>query len=101
MVLPQHCRVRISARAARTGSHAGGTDRPTPLEGDDLIIGGIAENEDDIDSVDAALTAWDSGDLSNALLCLGSIQDDFDKDKRKGGKGDDELIGGAGDNLKQ
>ena len=69
--------------------------------GDDLIIGGIAANEDDLGSVDAALTAWDSGDLSNALLSLGSIQDDFDKDKLKGGQGDDELIGGAGDKLKQ
>ena len=32
---------------------------------------------------------------------LGIITDDFDKDDLKGEKGDDHLIGGTGDKLKQ
>ncbi|NQV23089.1 MAG: calcium-binding protein, partial [Rhodopirellula sp.] len=38
---------------------------------------------------------------AGALLSLGSISDDGDKDDLKGGKGDDELIGGVKDKLKK
>ncbi|NQV27476.1 MAG: hypothetical protein HQ518_24260 [Rhodopirellula sp.] len=74
------------------------------LNGDndsDLLIASSTVNEDDLAALDTALAAWASDDLASALLSLGTISDDGDKDDLKGGKGDDELIGGIGDKLKQ
>ena len=78
-----------------------GRDQLNGDHGDDLLIGGSAENEDDAAALEAAAAAWSDGDLATALLSLGSITDDNDRDDLKGGRGTDELIGGVGDRLKQ
>jgi hypothetical protein len=78
-----------------------GKDKLRGGRGDDLLIGGSTDNQDDLSLLDAALSAWDSGNLADALLALGNDLDDFDKDNLKGGKGNDELIGGHRDKLKK
>ncbi len=77
-----------------------GKDKLKGGRGDDLLIGGSAASENDFASLDAALTDWTSGDLAGALVDLGAITDDGDKDDLKGEKGIDELFGGIGDKLK-
>lgn len=67
----------------------------------DLLIAGSASNESDQASLDVALAAWIDGDLSAALLSLGAISDDAARDHLRGGRGTDELIGGARDKLKR
>ena len=44
---------------------------------------------------------WVSDDLALALIDLGALTDDGDKDYLKGENGNDHLIGGVGDKLKQ
>lgn len=65
------------------------------------MIGGSAANQNDLASVAAALADWTDGDLTAALVDLGDLTDDEDEGNLKGEKGDDELIGGLGDKLKQ
>ncbi|MFV2068625.1 MAG: Calx-beta domain-containing protein, partial [Pirellulales bacterium] len=77
-----------------------GKDQLRGGKGDDLLIGGSIANEDDAAALAAALADWSSGDVAAARVDLGAIIDDGDKDDLKGGKGDDELFGGAGDKLK-
>ncbi len=77
-----------------------GSDRVNGGNSGDLLIGGSAENASDMASLDAALSAWADGDLSAALLNLGTISDDAARDILKGGRGTDELIGGAGDKVR-
>lgn len=90
------------ASPATTSSIGGvGKDKLKGGRGDDLLIGGSAANEDDLASVDAALADWNSGNLAGALVDLGAITDDGDKDDLKGEKGIDHLIGGVGDKLKE
>lgn len=74
-----------------------GQDTIRGQQGDDLIIGGSAENETDIEALDAALTEWLEHDLEDSLDELGDIFDDGDLDRLFGNRGDDEVIGGAGD----
>lgn len=69
--------------------------------GDDLIIGGSTENEDDLISLQAAMDAWFGGDLVAALLELGTVADDGDRDYLRGDRGNDEIIGGAGDRVRR
>ncbi len=78
-----------------------GKDKLNGGRGNDLLIGGSAENENALASLEAAMADWGQGGLAAALLDLGSITDDHDKDGLKGGKGIDKLIGGVGDKLKQ
>ena len=78
-----------------------GKDKMKGGRGDDLMIGGIAANENNLASLQAALADWTSDDLAGALLEIGTITDDGDKDDLKGEKGKDHLIGGAGDKLKK
>lgn len=78
-----------------------GKDKLKGDKGDDLLIGGSVANEDGVSLLDTALAAWTNDDLAGALLSLGSISDDGDKDDLSGGKGDDELIGGSRDKLKK
>jgi Ca2+-binding RTX toxin-like protein len=78
-----------------------GKDKLKGGRGDDLLVGGSVDNQDDLSALDSALSAWDSGNLADALNALGNDIDDFDKDKLKGGKGNDELIGGHRDKLKK
>lgn len=68
--------------------------------GDDLMVASSTANDNDVASLDAALADWTSGDLAGALVDLGAITDDLDKDYLKGDKGHDELFGGVGDKLK-
>ncbi len=67
---------------------------------DDLLIGDSAANEENAAALEAAIAAWASGDLDAALLNLGDITDDGDKDKLQGGKDDDEVKAGDGDKEK-
>jgi Ca2+-binding RTX toxin-like protein len=78
-----------------------GRDRLRGDRGEDILIGGSTNNENDEAALKTALTAWLNDDLSEALLNLGSIADDGERDYLTGGKGRDELIGGAGDKLKR
>lgn len=78
-----------------------GRDQISGDDGDDLLIGGSAANESSVGSLATVMAAWSSGDLSGALLGLGSITDDGLRDDLTGGKGNDQLIGGSGDKLKQ
>lgn len=78
-----------------------GRDKVDGGSNDDLLIAGSASNESDKTSLDAALAAWVDGDLSAALLSLGTISDDTPRDHLRGGRGTDELIGGARDKLKR
>ena len=52
----------------------------------DLLIGGPSGNESDDDGLSDAVAAWASGDLAVALMHLGTISDDLDRDQLKGGK---------------
>ena len=76
-----------------------GSDRIHGKSGKDLMIAGSAANENNIVALQAALAHWTTGDLTAALVNLGSITDDDERDYMKGGHGDDELIGGSGDKL--
>lgn len=78
-----------------------GKDKLKGGRGDDLLIGGLVDNQDDLSALDSALSAWESGNLSDALLALGNDLDDLDKDDLKGEKGSDHLIGGTKDKVKQ
>ena len=78
-----------------------GKDKLQGGRDEDLLIGGFAANQDHLASLDAALADWVNGDLAAALLDLGLLADDGDKDDLKGEQGLDKLIGGAGDKLKQ
>jgi hypothetical protein len=78
-----------------------GRDKVDGGSNDDLVIGGSAANETDRASLDAALSAWADGDLSAALLSLGTISDESTRDYLRGGRGTDELIGGTRDKLKR
>ncbi|MCA9049391.1 MAG: hypothetical protein KDA89_11730, partial [Planctomycetaceae bacterium] len=63
-----------------------GKDQLAGRNGNDLLIGGAAGDEDDEFALAAALYAWANDDLSAALLNLGSITDDEDRDVLEGGK---------------
>ena len=78
-----------------------GKDHLQGGQADDLLIGGSAANENDLAAVDAALADWASGNLAGALIDLGAITDDGDKDHLQGQQGTDVLIGGIGDTLQQ
>ena len=78
-----------------------GRDKVDGGSNDDLLIAGSASNENDQASLNAALSAWADGDLSAALLSLGTISDDAARDHLRGGRGTDELIGGARDKLRR
>ncbi len=77
-----------------------GKDKMKGDGGHDLMIGHLAANQDNLAALDAALAKWLDDDLPGALAALGTLTDDGVKDILKGGKGDDELIGGVGDKLK-
>lgn len=80
-----------------------GGDGKDKLKGgsdNDLLIGGIT-SENDSTAFDAALTSWSEGDADLALLHLGTLTDDNDKDDLAGENGDDFLVGGVGDKVKQ
>ena len=68
--------------------------------GNDLLIGGSTENQDDLASLDAALADWVNGDWALALFDLGDIIDDDEEDDLKGEEGLDMLFGGFGDKVK-
>lgn len=78
-----------------------GRDRMEGGHGNDLIVASSAANDNDLAALQAALAHWTSGDLVAALVDLGAITDDLDKDDLEGEQGLDELIGGIGDKLKQ
>lgn len=78
-----------------------GKDKLKGGDGNDLLIGGSVERQDDITSVDDALTHWTAGDLAAVLVDLGTITDDREKDDLKGEKGIDHLIGGLDDKEKE
>ena len=78
----------------------GGKDKLKGGRGDDLLSGGSAVNENELVCLDHALADWASGDLAEALDDLDGLTDDGDKDDLNGKKGDDHLLGGAGDKLK-
>ena len=67
---------------------------------DDLLIGGFTDYESDIAALDAAMARWTSNH-STVPLSLGALWDDGDKDDLQGQQGNDLLIGGIGDKLKQ
>ena len=69
--------------------------------GKDLIIGGSAEFESEESTLRAATGSWSTGDLAGTLNHLGHITDDLQRDRLKGNQGQDELIGGIGDRLRQ
>ena len=77
-----------------------GKDNLKGGRGDDLLIGGSVANADHLAAFDAALADWATGSVAATLTDLGAISDDGDKDDLKGEQGDDYLIGGAGDKLK-
>lgn len=77
-----------------------GKDKLKGGRGDDLLIGGSAADGDDLAALDVARADWTSGDLAGALVDLGAITDDGEKDDLKGEQGDDERFGGIGDKLK-
>ena len=58
-------------------------------------------NQDDLAAVDQVLADWASGNLAATLFDLGAIIDDNEKDELWGEQGNDYLIGGASDKLKQ
>ena len=76
-----------------------GEDKLKGGQGNSLLIGHSAANEEDAGVLAAALAHWTAGDLAAALVDLGALTDDLDKDDLNGGKGDDELLGGDGDKL--
>jgi Concanavalin A-like lectin/glucanases superfamily/Bacterial Ig domain/RTX calcium-binding nonapeptide repeat (4 copies)/Bacterial cadherin-like domain len=77
-----------------------GKDKLKGGAGNDLLIGNSAVNEEAAGALFAALAHWNADDLTAALVDLGDLTDDLDKDNLKGGKGNDELFGGVGDKLK-
>ena len=78
-----------------------GKDKLKGNAGDDLLIGGSAANENYLAALDQALADWASGNLAATLFDLGIITDDNNKDELFGEQGNDYLIGGVGDKLKQ
>lgn len=78
-----------------------GRDKLKGGNGNDLLIGGSTLLEADLAHVDAALTEWATGDLPDAMNWLGPVIDDDEKDDLFGGKGDDYLISGRGDQRKK
>jgi len=80
-----------------------GKDKLKGGRGDDLLVGDSAANEHDLTSLHAALANWSgtaSDRLDAALVDIGLLTDDGDKDDLKGEKGDDELFGSGKDKLK-
>ena len=67
---------------------------------DDLLIGGIAEFENDLAALDAALDQWEA-DQETVPEAIGEVTDDLDSDDLKGEQGLDLLGTGLGDKLKQ
>lgn len=78
-----------------------GRDELRGNQGQDLLIGGMAAGEDDASALDAAIEAWIDGDLTAALLSLGTISDDLDQDDLHGGNDHDRLIGGRHDRVRR
>ncbi|MEZ6061457.1 MAG: PKD domain-containing protein [Planctomycetaceae bacterium] len=82
-----------------------GRDRLNGGRGDDLLIGGRVDNDFQdvsvIDDIDAAMTEWAGGNLADAMQFLGTVVDDDERDHLFGGHGDDSLIGGSRDRLRQ
>lgn len=78
-----------------------GRDRLRGERNDDLVIGGSTEFETGELALKTALSAWLNDDLSTALLSLGPVTDDGERDDLKGGQGCDELIGGIGDKVRR
>ena len=82
-----------------------GKDKLKGGKGGDLLIGHSAANEENATALAAALAHWTDEDLIDSLVHtlvdLGALTDDLVKDDLKGEKGNDELIGGVGDKLKQ
>jgi Ca2+-binding RTX toxin-like protein/6-phosphogluconolactonase (cycloisomerase 2 family) len=81
----------------------GGTGRDNIRggHGDDLIVGGSTVNEDDPAQLDAAMAAWINGDLVSALLELGTVNDDGDRDDIRGDRGRDHVISGTNDRVRR
>ncbi|MCA9085087.1 MAG: hypothetical protein KDA81_13580, partial [Planctomycetaceae bacterium] len=77
-----------------------GADRVYGYNDDDLLIAGKTEFESASASLSAAGIAWADGRLQDALLSLGSIEDDLSIDLLFGGRGDDELFGDSLDRLR-
>ena len=77
-----------------------GKDKLKGGDGDDLLVGGSVANTSNLAALDAALAHWVGGDLASALVDLGEVTDDLDKDDLKGEDGVDHLIDGLGDKLK-
>ena len=59
---------------------------------DDLLFGGLATNDNDVASLDLAISLWSNGDLTGTLAALGVFSDDFDFDLLRGGRGDDAIF---------
>lgn len=78
-----------------------GQDKLKGNAGNDLLIGGSAANENYLTALDQALADWVTGSLTATLFDLGTITDDNRKDDLFGEQGNDTLIGGSGDKLKQ
>jgi len=67
---------------------------------DELLIGGLTANEDNLASVDAAWANWSGGELAAALIDLGAITDEAGRDDLNDEQGNDFVIGGVKDKLK-
>jgi ELWxxDGT repeat protein len=67
----------------------------------DLLLGSSTSSEDDLATLDTVLANWIRDDVDAALLSIGAIIEDREKDWLRGEKGIDQLIGGLGDWLKQ
>ncbi|MEZ6115796.1 MAG: Ig-like domain-containing protein [Pirellulaceae bacterium] len=76
-----------------------GRDKVKGGDDDDLLIGGSTDSESKLESIEAALADWTNGDLAAAMVDLGALTDDGDRDDLKGESGDDEFVGGTGDKL--
>ena len=77
-----------------------GKDKLRGNKGDDLLIGDSAANDIDVTALESALANWTAGDLAAALVDLGALVSDGDKDDLSGDQGDDALFGSASDKLK-
>jgi Ca2+-binding RTX toxin-like protein len=66
----------------------------------DLLIGHEAAHQEYLPALKAALALWTAHDLAGALIELGPLTDDAERDDLQGEQGDDELLGGSGDKWK-
>ena len=77
-----------------------GEDEIKGGKGNDLLIGGIADFENNLAALDAAMAEWIS-DEDVVPTSLGLLTDDVEKDNLKGEQGIDLLVDGFCDHWKQ